>query len=65
MLRKIRKNRRIPATEVASKLKISRDRLSRIENGKSPLPVEFLPTLSRIYSIPKEELLNMYLRGDK
>jgi transcriptional regulator with XRE-family HTH domain len=42
---------------VASQLNISRDRLRRIEKGESQLPVEFIPTLSRIYGITYSEII--------
>lgn len=56
-MKELRKSKGITATFMANKLKISRDRFKRIEDCKSMLPVEFIPTLSEIYGIKYDELV--------
>lgn len=56
-MERIRKSQGRTCCYVASQLNISRDRLRRIEKGESQLPVEFIPTLSRIYGITYSEII--------
>lgn len=57
MLKTLRTRKGITLSFVAEKLNISRDRLRRIENGKSSLPVEFVPVLSNLYGVDTKEIL--------
>ncbi|ADL49954.1 helix-turn-helix domain-containing protein [Clostridium cellulovorans] len=58
MLKELRINKGITCTFVAKKLKISRDRLRRIEEGEVMLPAEFVPVLAELYGVTYEELIN-------
>jgi len=58
MLRKLRTNKGITSTFVAQNLKISRDRLRRIEENKVMLPVEFLPYLSKLYGVTCKQIMD-------
>ena len=56
-MKELRRSKGITATFVAKKLGISRDRLSRIENGDSSLPAEFIPVLSYLYGVTPDEII--------
>ncbi|MDU4882963.1 helix-turn-helix transcriptional regulator [uncultured Clostridium sp.] len=60
MLRELRKNRGISSVFIAKNLGISRDRLRRIENGISELPVDFLPKMSTMYGVTSDEVIECY-----
>jgi len=57
MLERLRVERGISCTFVASNLKISRNRLRRIENEEVTLPAEFIPFLSNLYGISYKEVI--------
>lgn len=57
MLKTLRTRKGITLSFVAEKLNISRDRLRRIETGKSSLPAEFVPILSDLYGVDAKEIL--------
>lgn len=62
MLKELRKNKGITSVFVSKKLGISRDRLRRIEQGVSELPVDFIPQMSNLYGVSKDEIFECYFR---
>lgn len=57
MLEELRVNKGISCTFVAGNLKISRNRLRRIENEEVQLPAEFIPFLSKLYGVSYKKLI--------
>lgn len=60
MLKELRKNKGISSVFIAKKLGISRDRLRRIENGISELPLDFVPEMSNMYGVTRDEIIECY-----
>ena len=58
ILKELRTNKGITQTFVASKLKISRNRMGRIENGEATLPVEFVPILAELYNVKFNDIID-------
>lgn len=58
MLERLRVNKGITCTFVAKELKISRDRLRKIEREESQLPAEFIPFFSKLYGVGYIELID-------
>ncbi|NFN09376.1 helix-turn-helix transcriptional regulator [Clostridium botulinum] len=58
MLKKLRISKGITSTFVAKKLKISRDRLRRIEKNEAMLPTEFIPILSELYGVTWKKIIS-------
>jgi len=61
-LEELRTSKGITATFVAKKLKISRDRLRRIENGEVYLPTEFIPILSTLYGVTNNKIIERRIK---
>lgn len=57
-LKEIREKKGIKKNFIAKKLKISRDRLDRIEDGKADLPARLIPVLSEIYGVSEIVIIN-------
>lgn len=57
-LRELRINKGITQTSVADKLKISRDRMGRIEKGDATLPTEFIPVLADLYNVNYNDIID-------
>ena len=64
-LRAARKKRLLARKEVAEKLNISCDHLSRLERGDSALSIIQICKLSKIYNIPIETMLEIALEAIK
>lgn len=61
MLRTLRESKGISISFVAETLGINRDTVKRLENGITEMRVDWLPKLSYLYGITKEELMKEYL----
>ena len=61
MLKELRISKGIPFSFVAEKLNIDRGTVRKLENGETELKVDWVPTLSYLYGIEKEELIKRYL----
>ena len=58
-LKKIREDLGLTQEEVASKLKIGRDAIIRMENGKRKISAEELNDLSKLYNVGLEEIVSI------
>ncbi len=61
MLRTLRESKGISISFVAETLGINRDTVKRLESGITEMRVDWLPKLSYLYGITKEELMKEYL----
>ena len=61
MLRTLRESKGISISFVAEALGINRDTVKRLESGITEMRVDWLPKLSYLYGITKEELMKEYL----
>ncbi|MDU5111668.1 MAG: helix-turn-helix transcriptional regulator [Clostridium sp.] len=61
-MEELRTSKGITAIFVAKKLRISRDRLKRIENGDVSLPVEFVPILANLYGVTFDEIIERRIK---
>lgn len=61
MLMALRESKGISISFVAETLGISRDTVKRLENGITEMRVDWLPKLSYLYGVTKEELMEGYL----
>lgn len=62
MLKKLRLNKGISLSFVASKLGVDRATLRNVENGKGSLRVEWLPVLSGLYGVSSTFIVKEYLK---
>ena len=65
MLKELRISKGISASFVAKKLGISRDTVRNMETGRTSPKLDWIPTLSFLYGISIEELINGYLKEKK
>lgn len=61
MLKALRKQSGRNAIYVADKLNVSRTTFYRIEKGQAPLNAEQISTLSTLYGVGQNEIINSYL----
>ncbi len=59
MLRTLRESKGISISFVAETLGINRDTVKRLESGITEMRVDWLPKLSYLYGITKEELMKV------
>lgn len=58
-IREYREQLEITQIEAAERLGIDHSVLSKYELGKLAIPLQLLPTLRRVYAIPKEKFVDM------
>ena len=61
-MKELREERHLSLSYVASQLNITRDRLRAIEKCESYLPIEFLPTLSKLYCTTKNKIVERRIK---
>lgn len=62
MFKDLRKNKGITAVHVYTKLGIDKGTFNKFEDGKTELKVDWIPILSELYGISKEQIMSLYLK---
>lgn len=62
-IKELREQKGLLQKHVANKLDIDTPMLSKIERGERPARKEHVPVLARLFDVPVEELISLWLAG--